>query len=289
MRCGTRALVIAALGAAGTISSIANGEVIYAVTSQQFLITFDSANPSALLSSTPLAGFLSNERVVGIDFRPATGELYALGSFNRVYTVNASSGAVIAGAPIGVNLDGAAFGFDFNPTIDRIRIVTDVNNNYVYNPATFQLQLTATDVFYGAADPNFGVDPNVVHSAYTNNFNGATSTQLYGIDSGLDILVTQANNAGTLGTVGPLGVNVTALGGFDISGQTGVAYAVMQPANDQRSFLYSINLFNGAATNLGQVGGGLTIEAMSVLPIPSVGTVGVMGMLGGLTLARRRR
>lgn len=288
MRCGTRALVIAAFGAAGTLSSIANGEVIYAVTSQQFLISFDSANPSALLSSSPLSGFAQNERVVGIDFRPATGELFALGSLNNLYRIN-NSGQVLTGSSVGLNLDGAAFGFDFNPTIDRIRIVTDVNNNYVYNPNTLALQLVATDVFYGPADPNFGFDPNVVHSAYTNNFNGATSTQLYGIDSGLDILVTQANNAGTLGTVGPLGLNVTALGGFDISGQTDVAYAIMQPANDQRSFLYSINLLNGGATNLGQVGGGLTIEAMSVLQVPSVGTVGAMGLLGGLSLARRRR
>ena len=42
---------------------------------------------------------------------------------------------------------------------------------------------------YAAGDPNAGANPNVVGSAYTNNFAGATTTTLYGIDSDLDILV----------------------------------------------------------------------------------------------------
>jgi hypothetical protein len=158
------------------------------------------------------------------------------------------------------------------------------------NPLTGAVQLVATDLFYGPADPNFGVDPNVVSSAYTNNVADALTTQLYGIDSGLNILVTQANNAGTLGTVGPLGVDIIATGGFDISGTTGIAYAAFQPTNAAQSSLYTINLATGAATNLGVIDGGLVVHALTVAPaIPEPATLALASMaLAAIPLVRRR-
>jgi hypothetical protein len=159
----------------------------------------------------------------------------------------------------------------------------------VLNPITGALQLNATPLAYGAADPNFGVDPNVVDSAYDRNVPNTPATQLYGIDTGLNILVTQANNAGTLGTVGPLGLDVVGAGGFDISGATGIAYAALQPANSSQSSLYSINLATGAATNLGVIDGGLVITAMSVAVIPEPTTaVMALACVIGLVGCRRR-
>ena len=164
------------------------------------LLSWDSAAPGSILSGSFVAGLQSNETIVGIDFRPATGELYALGTSSRLYTLNTANGnATAVGAPFAPPLNGFNFGFDFNPTIDRIRVVAETNKNTVLNPITGAVQLSATDLAFGPADPNFGVDPNVVSSAYSNNFVGAATTQLYGIDTALDILVTQANNAGTLG------------------------------------------------------------------------------------------
>ena len=153
-----------------------------------------------------ISGLQQNESILGIDFRPLNGQLYGLGSTSRLYTINTSSGVATAvGGQFSTLLSGFSFGFDFNPMVDAIRVVSETNQNLVINPNTGAVQAVATNLFYGPADPNFGVDPNVVDSAYTNNFPGAGSTQLYGIDTGLDILVTQANSAGTLGTVGPLG------------------------------------------------------------------------------------
>ena len=142
-------------------------------------------------------------------------------------------------------------------------------------------------LFFGPADPNFGADPNVVHSAYSNNFFGATATQLYGIDTGLDILVTQANSAGTLGTVGPTGVDIDVVGGFDISGTSGIAFAAAQSASSSQSAFYSVNLATGAFTNLGSIGGGETIIAMSVFAVP--GPAVLAGLAMGLIGMRRRR
>jgi hypothetical protein len=274
----------------------AAAETIYgiaAVGNASAIVTFDSANPSNLLSSKFLTGF--GGTMVGIDIRPADGKLYGLGSGGgpnlQLYEIDPATGAVApqgtsGSPPPNSGLNGFNFGFDWNPTIDRMRIVSETNQNLVASPVTWSAQTVATNLFYGPADPNFGVDPNVVHSAYINNF---TTTQLYGIDSGLDILVTQANSAGTLGTVGPLGLDISAYGGFDIS-ITGVAYAALLPANTSQSSLYSINLATGAATNLGVIDGGLVITAMAVAGVPEPATTSLL--LCGLAAAacvRRRR
>ena len=262
-------------------------ELMYGVTNTQTLVTWNSSAPTAILSGLAISGLQSNETVRGIDFRPSTGELFALGSFNNLYTLNTSTGAasLVGAGGFSQGLNGSAFGFDFNPTIDRLRVVSDVNQNLVLNPNDGTSTM-ATSLFYGAGDPNFGVDPNVVDSAYTNSFGGATSTQLYGIDTGLDTLVTQANSAGTLGTVGPLGVNITTTGGFDISGASGIAYLVGLGATSAASHLMTIDLTTGAATDLGEIGGGMVITSMAVIPAP--GSIALIGV-GTLVLARRNR
>jgi hypothetical protein len=286
--------LIAALAAIFSIGRHAAAELIYGVAGQgpaSALISWDSASPSNLQSSVFLSNLQANETILGIDFRPATGQLYALGSSNRLYTVNTATGAVSqVGSPLSTTLNGFNFGFDFNPTIDRIRVVSEVNQNLVLNPITGAVQLVATNLFYPGTDANAGVDPNVVDSAYTNNFVGATTSQLYGIDVGLDILATQANNTGVLGTVGGLGFDAAAVGGFDISGATGAAYAAILPAGSSQSSLYRINLATGAATNLGAIDGGLVVSAMTVAPVipePASATL-LLSAVGGLRLLRRR-
>ena len=158
---------------------------------------------------------------MSIDFRPRTGQLYGLSSGSALYTLNTQSGvASKVGAGFTDALNGGNFGFDFNPVIDRIRIVSDADQNLVAHPDTGAANIAVTTpVFYGPGDPNNGAQPNVVHHAYDGNVLGGLSaaTQLRAIDTNLNILVTQANNAGTLGTIGPLGINAEDIGGFDVA------------------------------------------------------------------------
>ncbi len=281
------ACAIFALTAGAVATQNAQAELVYGMTDSMNLVTWDSADSTNLLSGVAVSGLQQNEQIRGIDFRPATGQLYAVGSFNNLYTVDASTGqaSLVGAGPFAPGGSGSSFGFDFNPVIDRIRYVSDANQNLVLNPND-GTSTQVTSLFYGAGDMNEGMDPNIVGSAYTNSFGGAMSTQLYGIDSRLDILVTQANSAGTLMTIGSLGVDVNDTLSLDISGATGIAYATVQSDDLSRSTFWMIDLATGDATMLGEIGGGAVISSMAVTPAPASALL--LG-LSGLLSARRRR
>ena len=60
--------------------------------------------------------------LVGIDRRPADGSIVGISEGGVVYTIDIDSAAATAvGAAIDPALESASLGFDFNPTVDRIR------------------------------------------------------------------------------------------------------------------------------------------------------------------------
>jgi len=141
----------------------------------------------------------------------------------------------------------------------------------------------------------------ITGSAYTNNdTDPSTGTMLYGISSQSDILYSQnPPNAGTLTTIGALGVDTSAAVGFDISGVTGKAFASLTNGDTAKSSLYSIDLATGAATLSGAFGiGGNTAIApplldITVAAVPEPATVAMMiaglAVVGGIARRRQRR
>jgi hypothetical protein len=240
---------------------------VYAVTTGNQLVSFNRTNPDTVQTIGVITGLQTGESVVGIDFRPATGGLYALGSTSRLYTLNMMSGAATqVGDVFTTTLNGSEFGFDFNPTVDRIRIVSDADQNLRVNPDNASLIVDGT-LSYVISDTNGSANPNVVGAGYTNSYAGATATTLYDIDSGLDVLARQVPaNAGTLSTVGALGVDSSAVVGFDIMAGSNMAYAALQTEGSTTSGFYSVNLTNGAATLVGAIGSAEAIRAIAIAP-----------------------
>src|SRR5262245_42410285 len=153
---------------------------VFAVTNGNNLISFNQFTPSALIKApTAITGLQTGELVMGIDFRPRTGLLFAVTNQSRIYTINTSTAAatVVGAAPFTPAVNGASFGFDFNPVPDRIRFVTDADQDLRLNPNDGTVAGTDGALAFSAmmpTDPNAGTNPNVVGSAYTNNFSGAT-------------------------------------------------------------------------------------------------------------------
>lgn len=228
----------------GNITGLAipTSPVAYAIDETNNLLIFNFLNIGTPISKA-ITGLQTGETILGIDMRPATGQLYALGSTSRLYVLNTSSGAaaVVGTVPFATLLSGTSFGFDFNPTVDRIRCISNTGQNLRLQPETGLI--AAID---GILNPG---TPSVTASAYTNNFAGATTTVLYNIDNVTDKLTKQdPPNNGTQVEVGALGINVEAVSGFDINSRSGVGYAALKVAD--KSSLYTINLTSGAATKL---------------------------------------
>lgn len=267
-------------------------ETIYAVTTQNFLTKFDSATPGTIISGVQITGLASNEVILGIDFRPANGLLYGVGSQNRLYLINVNSGfASLVGAMAPITLSGVEFGVTFNPVTDRLRILGNTNQNLRVDPATAG-STADTPLAYAAGDPNVGRDPSITAATYTGNA-GVPGTTLYAVDSGIDRLVRIGSVNGTptspdtgqIVTIGALGIGITELGGMDY-GFTGTIYASLMPEELSQSLLYTLNLTTGAASPVGVIGGGLFIRDIAVVPAP--GTLVLLGG-AGLLLGRRRR
>lgn len=234
--------------------AIPTDPVAYAVDNANNFLIFNPMSP-AIVVTKPITGLAPSESIVGIDFRPANGQIYALGSLSRLYTINTATGAL---TPVGAGtlttaLLGTAFGFDFNPTVDRIRIVSNTGQNLRIHPETGAV--VSVD---GILKPG---SPAISAAAYTNNFAGATETTLFDIDHATDKLYKQTPpNDGTLVEVGGLGVNAESTNGFDIGSVSGTAYAILTVGGLNK--IYTINLSTGAATAIGDFS--KTVTAMTV-------------------------
>lgn len=257
-----------------------SAERLFGLTTQNWVTVFDSESPGDSIGGGAVTGLAVNDILVAMDYQPASGNVFLLGSQSNVYRLNNTSGSDFSATQLNLldpTLVGTSMAFDFNPAFMSgafARIITDTNDNRVIGGADGQYlaPVEKTDVFYAAGDPNEGMDPNTAGIAYDTNIAGTTSTQQYGIDASLGVLTTVANNAGTLETIGSLGLagSITHELGFDISGATGTAYASIQTGPNSQ--LYTLDLGTGAASLVGQIGSGDLIRDLTTVPIPEPST-----------------
>lgn len=246
------------------------------------LLRFDSESPGTV-ETVAITGLGANQTLRGIDFRPATGELYgvaattasAANSIAFTYVINPVTGAATPVGQTAAALAGFADvpgGFDFNPTVDRIRVVNTNDENFRVNPVNGTLAGNDTDLTPAATS-------DIIAEAYDRNFSGGSGTTLFGINRADSSLVIQGGingapspNGGVITSLGPLGfaLNATNDGGFDIASDTGTAYAALTSGADNLTRLYTIDLATGAATAVGLIGNGATGVRSLAAALPDV-------------------
>ena len=194
----------------------------------------------------------------------------------RVYTINPSTGAAtqIGTTPFSTSLPaGGTWSVDFNPTVDRVRVVHSGGLNLRVNQTDGTLAATDTAVSAGTVNA----------LAYDRSVAGTTGTTLYVLDGTADRLASmgsinsapQSPNSGVLNAIGGLGTDAQADIAFDIapasSAFAGTAIATMQVGGTQG--LYTVDLRTGAATLQGTVAAAL-IDLAVLAPTPLLALTG---------------
>lgn len=253
--------------------AIERKEVLVAITASHRLVTFRADRPEELLSRVPLTGLLPGESILGLDYRVARGELFALSTRGRLLRINVDSGFL---TPIGAGVklpQARTFGFDFNPTVDRIRVVGDRGDNFRLHPDTGAPVDGQPDVEgvqpdgplrYADGDEQAGIAPRIVAAGYTYNKDNEKITTNYAIDARIGHLVMQGSpegavpvvspNTGLLSTVGPLGVHSFDHASFDIADVNNSAYLVTGRIGSTASRFYVVDLKTGQAKFIGLIG-----------------------------------
>jgi hypothetical protein len=288
IRLGALALCITAAGCAMTEQEVEGPprkETLVGLTEGNRLVRFNAGQPQKATVVGAVKGLQSGESIVGIDYRVARGILFALGSTGRLYTIDArtAQASAVGGAPLAIALSGSEFGFDFNPAVDRIRIVSDGGQNFRGHPdtgAAVDSDANAPGVqgdgklAFASSDANAGKAPRVVAAGYTYNKQNEKITTNYAIDAATGSLVMQGSkegatpavspNTGQLFTVGALGIGSFSRASFDISDVNNAAYLGADVEGRRGTRIYSVDLATGKATFIGTVGGeklrGLAIE-----------------------------
>lgn len=228
---------------------------VIGLTADQRLVCFQENAPDQAENLGFISGLEGGDaRLVGIDYRPATRMLYGLGNAGGIYIINPSTAQAMFQARLNVALVGASFGVDFNPVVDRLRIVSDTGQNLRANVDTGATLVDGTLTYSTAASPATGI----AGAGYTNNDSDPnTATTLYDVDSMMDQLAIQSPaNTGTLSATGKLTVDTSATVGFDIystvrNGSTVDLRGLASLTVGGQAKFYRVTLFTGKATFLG--------------------------------------
>jgi hypothetical protein len=231
---------------------------VFVLTVSNKLLSFDRATPATIRTTATVTGLQAGENLLGIDYRPADGQLYGVGSTGRIYTLNGATGAATLKSTLAADsadtsapftaLAGTELGVDFNPAADRLRIVGNTGQSLRVNVDT---GATTTDGSINGGAANTAVNA----AAYTNSFAGTAGTTLFVVDSVNGTLYTQnPPNNGTLASPVPLGVNPTSVAGFDIDARTNTGYAVMTVGAARNLYTINLSATANAATLVAAVG-----------------------------------
>ena len=203
--------------------------------------------------------------VLSVALRPANGKLYGLTATGQLVTIDPATAMATQVAKLDKMLEmGPRTTINFNPVVDRLRVVSSNGGNWRIHPDTGAVTVDGA-LKYAADSAYSDAKPMVTTGAYSNHFAGTKETALYTIDSKLGMMnVQMPPNDGVQQPRGRLNVAVPANAGFDIlaDGQGGnTGWVVAGGA------LHSIDIKTGQVMTLGRITGlsGKDIVSIAVM------------------------
>ncbi|MFF6782543.1 DUF4394 domain-containing protein [Streptomyces sp. NPDC012510] len=229
------------------------------LTADRRLVVFRVDKPGAAVPLGRIGGLKGDTKLVGIDYRVQNNKLYGVGDKGGVYTIREVGAKATKVSQLTVALRGKAYGVDFNPAANRLRVISDTGQNLRHNlddpqgaPAAGTTAVDGTLTDPPVPPATAGVTAQgVTGAAYTNNdLDTSTATTLFDLATTQDQISLQSPaNAGSLAPTGRLGVDAPLNSGFDIysSPRSGVnaGYAVTGAR------LFGVDLLTGRASSAG--------------------------------------
>lgn len=275
---------------ASFVTSSAHAELLVGLNSQNQIGVFDSSN-AAGASFISIAGLAAQESLIGIDLRPSNNTLYGISNMNRLYTLDAYSGAATFAFDLSVPVISASngYGIDFNPVADAgtgasLRLVSSAGDNYAINANTGAVTV-ATSIAAGFS--------GVAYSNSDPTQSGApASTALYYLNSNNDTLsvATSAFNNPNITLMGMIGLDILKANGLELFSNGNLFAAVNLDDGTLDSKLIQISLADGSAQVLGTFNGTLNglAAAPSAVPVPAALPL-LASALGLFGISRRRK
>lgn len=257
------------------------GNAFLVLTADNRLLTVYENDADDDVAEVAITGIAAGETLQAIDVRPINGRLYGLatnGSMAHLYHIDVRDGVATQigvpfqyatgdGAPVAVT--GTDIDIDFNPLVDRIRLITSDGLNARINPNT-GAPVDGDNGSTAGSVNNTNPDGNQVTglggAAYTNSTHNPSVTTLYTVRyDGTTLALQNPPNAGTQVSVGAINVNgspiepgirvafdiprgvTTAANNAGVSSGSGYL-GVVRSGGSQ---LYRLDLSTGAATSLG--------------------------------------
>ncbi|KQB98874.1 DUF4394 domain-containing protein [Pedobacter sp. Hv1] len=211
----------------------------YALSTDNGIYRFNAQDVKSIPTKIAITGLAPDEKILSIDFRPATGELYGVSTASKIYVIDASGAVRLISTNAfnpGIAQD-AVVSLDFDPTTDQMRIVTNKGQNLRINPE---------DGVMISSDPTLIGDVTIFGAAYNNSKAGSKTATLYDIDTKNQKLYKQEPaNSGQLVAIGNFDLNLGTNVSFDISADNSNAMAIGKVGDSTK--LFTIDLTTGKA------------------------------------------
>jgi len=291
------------------LSVAAKAQTLIGITNANSIFTMSNVSaPSTIGGPYTISGITGGQVLVGLDTKPSTGEVYALGydtvtMTSQLYKIT-NSGTTYSATAVGASTTAINLGItnsaamDFISTNDnQLRLVARNGNNYVINAGTGAITTTGSSALsFAVGDIYAGLTNAVAATAYTNSFLGADATDEVGYDAANNVLVqfdagTFANGfnntAYTIHSVG-IGTGVTFVPlsyvgmdtWYDSLSHTNTLYLSGSTLlGGTRLYKYDLSGTTGTLTDLGAIGSGSLVVRDIAFNTPGASTAPLTGSL----------